>query len=556
MGGKRMYFLDFILFLGVIVTIISIIFFRIFSKENKYTTIFYFLPIVLSIMHFIIGRFNYLVVPVYMTSIVVLLAYMGRKRKIIYIMFCIVSIILSLLPLGISEEFDLKNYASMSYSEAFKNLNAELKENYPFTDWKRIDFDEKYNEYIERFKNADKSKDEEEYYLALKDYLISFNDGHITTINPLQLPPLGIDDKFVSSLSQKYTGAGYGFSLIKLDNGNVVVSMIDENSEAYKSGIRRGTIIAKWNDKPIEQAANEVSKTWSIARSADKENMEQNNYMMLTKTKEGESVRITFIDELNKEKTVALKAEKGNYNIGTKDRDLFFHKENNSKEFEYKLLNNKHGYIYLKTMQPQDQKQVLEQFKKALNEFKENKAEDLIIDVRNNGGGDDKFGAKIAGLFSKNRSFYLQENLYNPENKVFEKQLDLFVEPNYIGFDQKIVVLANSKSVSATEGFVYNLKKLDNVISAGITGTNGSFGTISDGQILMPENYIINYPKIACLDENGKIMIDSDYTGIGGVKPDLKIPLDMKPIKEIYEKGNDYEMDYVINYLESKLDRP
>lgn len=551
-----MYFLDLILFLGVIVTNIGIVFFRIFSKENKYTTLLYFLPIVFSIIHGIIGRFNYLVAPVYITSIIVLLAYIGRKRQVIYIMLCILSIILSLLSLGISEEFHLKNYASMSYSEAFKNLNEELKGNYPFTDWKRIDFDKKYNEYIERFKNADKSKDEEEYYLALKDYLISFNDGHITTINPLQLPPLGIDDKFALSLSQKYTGSGYGFSLIKLDNGNVVVSIIDENSEAYKSGIGMGSIITKWNDKPIEQAANEVSKTWSIARSADKENMEQNNYMMLTRTKEGESVNITFIDELNKEKTVTLKAEKGNYNIGTKDRDLFFHKENDSKEFEYKLLNNKHGYIYLKTMQPQDQNQVLEQLKKALNEFKENKVEDLIIDVRNNGGGDDKFGSKIAGLFSKNKSFYLQENLYNQKNKVFEKQLDLFIEPNYIGFDKKIVVLANSKSVSAAEGFVYNLKKLENVMSVGITGTNGSFGTISDGQILMPENYMINYPKTACLDENGKIMIDSDYTGIGGVKSDLKIPLDMNAIREIYEKGNDYEMDYVINYLESKIAKP
>lgn len=551
-----MYFLDLILFLGIIITSISIILLKIFSKENKFTRTLYFLPILLSLVHFIIGKYNYLVVPVYIASIIIVFAYIGRKVKSIYIAICILSVILSLLPLGIIEEYKLKNYASMSYSGAFKNLNEELKKNYPFTDWKRIDFDKKYNEYIERFNNADKNKDKEEYYLALKEYLLSFNDGHITAINPLQLAPLRIVDHFTLNLSIKYTGAGYGFSLIKLDNGNVVVSIIDENSEAYKAGIRMGTVVTKWNDKPIKQAGNEVSKVWSISRSADKDNMEQNNYMMLSRTEKGECASITFLDQLNKEQTLTLNTQNWNYNIGTEDRDLFYHIGEKFEEFDYKLLNNKHGYIKLQTMNPENEKEVFENFKKAISEFKENSVEDLIIDVRNNEGGYDDFGAKIMGLLSKNKSLYHQESLYNSPTKVFSKQSDLYIEPNFIGFDKKIIVLVNSRTISAGEGFVYNLKKLDNVQCAGITGTNGSYGSITDGQILMPENYMINYPKIACLDENGKVMIDSDYTGIGGVKPDLKIPLNMEAIKQIYERGNDYETDYVINYLENKVVNP
>lgn len=544
-----MYILDLILFLGVIITIVSIFLLKFFSKENKYTNLIKFFPIMLSSIHFIIGKFNYLVVPVYIASMIIIFIYTNKKSKVIYIVICLLALTLSLVPLGIMGGFKLKDYASMSYSDAFISLNEELRENYPFADWKKIDFNKKYYEYIERFKNADKNKDEEEYYIALKDYLISFNDGHISVINPLELQPLGVNDALVSNLSKKYRGSGYGFSLIKLNDGNVVVSIIDENSDAYKAGIRVGTIVTKWNDKPIKEAVDEVSKLWSLARSADKFDMEQNNYMMLSRAIEGESAKIIFINELNKEQDLIIKAEKNNYNIGSKDRDIFYHKEKNSKDIEYKLLNKGHGYIKLSTMQPENEEEVFEQFKNALNEFKENNAKDLIIDLRNNGGGKDEFGSKILGLFSNKEIFYLQENLYDSKTNSFIKEKDIVCKPNYLGFDKKIVVLANSGSVSAAEGLAYNLKKLDNVISAGITGTNGSFGSVTDGEILMPENYMVIYPKLACLDESGNVMIDSDYTGIGGVKPDLKIPFNMESIKEMYVKGNDYEIDYLLNYL-------
>lgn len=541
-----MYILDLILFVGII-TIASFIVLKILSKGNKYINMIYFFPTVLSIMHFVLCKFNYLAVPIYMASLIILLMYIGKKKKIIYIVMCSLTILLLIIPLGITVNFEVKNYASTSYSYAFENLNKQLEENYPFTDWKKVDFNKKYDEYIERFRSADKNKDKEEYYLALKEYLISFNDGHIKTFNPLEL--FGVDNELVSSLSKKYTGYGYGFSLIKIDDGNVVVSIIDENSDAFKAGIRVGTIITKWNDKPVKEIVNEGSKIWSLSRCADEANMERNNYMMITRTREGESTNITFIDESNKEQALNLKAEENNYNIGTKDRDIFYHKENNSKDIECKLLNEVHGYIKISTMKPENQEEVLEQFKNALNEFKEKNAKDLIIDVRNNGGGDDEFGAKILGLLSKKEIFYLQENLYDSKTKSFVKQKDIICKPNYAGFDKRIVILTNSASMSATEGFIYNVKKLDNAICAGITGTNGSFGTIGDGEILMPENYVVIYPKIACLDEKGNIMIDSDYTGVGGVKPDLKIPLNMNAIDKLYVQGNDYELDYVVNYL-------
>lgn len=543
-----MHSLDSTLLLGVLISIIVILLTRVFSKENKKLSCFYFLPAILSIIHLIISNINYLIIPIYIASATIVSMYISRKKKILFRIVSIFTMILVMIPIGITIKYKAKNYASSSYANAFKSLNKNLEENYPYTEWKKVDFNKKYGEYIDRFKDADKNNDKETYYLALKEYLLSFNDGHISAINLLQ--QFGIKDSFVSNLREKYIGFGYGFSMIKLDDGKVVVSIIDEKCEAYKAGIRIGTVIDKWNNEPIDKVASSISQTWSLERCADKVNMEQNNIMMLTRAKEGEEANLTFINDSNELHSLDIKAVKGNYNIGTKDVDIIYHKDNNEKkEFEYKLLDEGHGYIKLNTMQPDNQEEIINQVKNVLKELKDNKVRNLIIDVRNNGGGDDEFCAKIVGLFSKDESFYLQESRYDFKAKLLLNQEDLICKSDYVGFDGKVVVLANSNSMSAAEGFVYNMRKLDNVISAGITGTSGSFGTINNNYILMPENYIVLYPTIACLDENGNIMIDADYNGVGGIKPKLKIPLNINAINELYKKGNDYELDFVENYL-------
>lgn len=73
--------------------------------------------------------------------------------------------------------------------------------------------------------------------------------------------------------------------------------------------------------------------------------------------------------------------------------------------------------------------------------------------------------------------------------------------------DVPIYLLVNSNCISAGEGVVYNMAKLPQVTVVGIQGTNGSFGTIK-GIDMMPEGMMGVYPSIACLYEDGEIMIE------------------------------------------------
>lgn len=44
-------------------------------------------------------------------------------------------------------------------------------------------------------------------------------------------------------------------------------------------------------------------------------------------------------------------------------------------------------------------------------------------------------------------------------------------------------------------------------------------------------------------------MIDSRYHGVGGIKPEIKIPIDEESVKEIFTEGYDYELEYLIHNI-------
>lgn len=176
--------------------------------------------------------------------------------------------------------------------------------------------------------------------------------------------------------------------------------------------------------------------------------------------------------------------------------------------------------------------------------MKQDKITSLIIDVRNNEGGADEAGVIIAEQFAKEDMFYLKETTYDVASGKYVENRTLQMKAK-AGIDVPIYLLVNSNCISAGEGFAYNMAKLPQVTVVGIQGTNGSFGTI-DGIDLMPEGMMGVYPSIACLDENGEVMIDSKAQGTGGIKPEITIPIERESVIKIFREGYDYELEYLI----------
>lgn len=483
-----MYSLDLFLFIGIFLSLVLCFVIR--------KRIAYMVPVILVCIHFALSRFNMFVGLVYLAACFIFLLFFTRDKKGLSIVLIVASSICLALPVGIKTQYDMQIYASMkSYAEAFKWLN----------------------------------------------------DAHVNSLKLNEL--LGGQDKERSKAREAYIGGNYGFSVGKLDSGEAMVIAVDEESKAYEDGIRVGLSLTKWNGVPIEEAISKVPLEMAPITIGNGEGQERLRYMLLSQDVIGNTVKISFIDEKGKEQEIELTADDDDYKAIKANMNTFY--QMREEEITIKELKEGYGYIKISTMNPVDEEKAVQQIQEAIEDFKAKQIQALIIDLRNNNGGSDEFGAKVMGLFTKEEHFYLAENTYNQVSDTYTEHHVITCEPSDQVYEGQIAILVNGKTISAAEGFAYRMQELENVVVVvvGFEGSNGSFGTITNGEVVMPEGYIVTYPRITCLDEKGKVMLDTNAENEGGVRPDIKVPFDKENALALYEGRKDVELEAAMKYL-------
>ncbi len=509
------------------------------------------LPFLGALIHLALYGLNALMLPVYLASFLLLILLIKPLKRLPQLLVTSLILLLSLLPsVAVKSGYPSANYASLSYEESFEKMNSYFSEHYALKEWKHIDFDQKYKTYLPLFESAEKNKSKTEYYIALNKYLNSFGDSHME-FGPLTQLAFKKQPDYIAEARANISHYDYGFTMARTDEGQYIATLVDEKREVAQKGMKNGSVITQLNGVEIQAFAEAFENpVWYLTFPNMETEKLVNSYYMGTSL--GKDLTVTFIDSSDqKEKTVAVKDSPiSSRTYAPIFNALYGIEATNSKEnLTCKLTEEGHGYIFLKDFKSDDFKGISGTLKKNIEDLNNQGAKDLIIDIRNNGGGFDELGAAITGLFTKKDQFYINEAVYNSKTKAYETKRTLTATSQYAGFDKPVVVLFNSNSCSAAEGFAYNMGKLEQVTTAGITPTNGSFGTIETG-ILMPDNFVVLYPSIICTDEKGKVLIDSDEDRLGGVVPELKIPLDTTAIQALFEEKRDYELEYVKEYLE------
>lgn len=523
------------------------------KQPDVLTVLFHILPSVLCILHYLIHGFNYVSVPLYLASLILILKLLSRRRKVISLLIAILTLLISLVPSGFflymnQNVAPLKDIAASSYIKSFQALHNEIEESYPLALHKMVDYDKKYEEYLPYFKKAEHDKSKKEYYTALLQYIKSYDDNHFSVINIKSY--VGLDDPLLKKLQYENIGGSYGFTISELDNGKIIVNFVKTAGSAEKAGLHQGTEITSWNGIPIKDALSQESTLWNykVSGCASIEQIHHYQLFLLPRGPVGKKSEIGFINDAGIQQTVTLTSEDDQMDLFMHDLDIIYRCFDDKENLSSKIIDGTHGYILLREM-PYDKKGLYyEQFKEALEGFKKNGVQDIIIDARSNHGGYDEFGAHIIELLAKEKTFYLQELTYSKKSGEFTPYRDALVsKASPIAPDIPVTILVNNQTVSAGEGFVYNARKQGNIKVAGMTGTNGSFGTII-GANLMPDNYIVIFPQLACVDEEGNIMIDTDSSMNGGIAPDIRIPVDETAIKRLYTDHADYELEYIMDY--------
>ena len=460
------------------------------------------------------------------------------------------------------------DFSRLSWTRAFDKLHQEMSIQYAFTEWKSIDWKKLYGEYQPMMKKAQSENDFDSYYLALHAFLNELHDGHVRMDN-------------LEKVDNKYIGGGFGLNAAELENGKIIITWVDEKSEAWAAGVRPRAELTGWNGKPAGEAVEEVS-TVLAGPSATDENRRLKKLQYLVRAPVGSKAEITWrANEAAETSSLTLTAyDDGGLSLrkcypdsvmSDKLRNMYLGKEDNSPApesvVETKILEGNICYIRLWAELDADLQgkgtaaSTADLLRQAVSRANREGCIGMILDIRNNMGGLDSMSAEILGSFYSFRSFYEYQNAYDPAARKFvlgpvndrTGEAGLFIEPAQEQFTGPVIALINHKCVSSGEGIALGIKNLPKGETLGFWGTSGSFG-LAGSEAKMPGGITVNWPSGQSLDKMKAIQLDS-RDGNGGVSPSIRIPM-TEDNALLATEGKDVELQEAVRILSRSAESP
>jgi C-terminal processing protease CtpA/Prc len=142
----------------------------------------------------------------------------------------------------------------------------------------------------------------------------------------------------------------------------------------------------------------------------------------------------------------------------------------------------------------------------------------LIIDIRNNGGGDGALGNLIAAYLFNGESMAMSGTYHRPTNKLTSGGTPSWVPGRKLGSKKPVFVLTSKRTFSAAEAFAYDLQAHKRVTIVGEPTGGGAH----------PFVYRRVHPHfVLFLAESRSVnpITGSNWQGVG-VKPDVAVPAD------------------------------
>ena len=390
-----------------------------------------------------------------------------------------------------------------TWTKAFDKLHGRISEEYPYTDWRAIDWNELYATTSVEIAAAEAAGDPIAYYLALRRYTTSIPDGHI----------------YISGngkAKRAHVGGGFGLVVAPLSDGRVIAYRVWPASPADFAGIVAGAEITQWNGVDPAVAVTQVPVLWAEQIPGVATNILVEQYRFLVRAPVGTQVDVSFRNPgaAMDEHTLLAAVD------DDKETLKFTSHWKLPSGFHSEILPSGFGYARVLGISKKSRMKL----GKALEKFADKNVPGVILDLRGNGGGSDRAAAQMAAFFYSSPTFYEHAIYYDriDEEFLWEPQSTEMIEPDDIHFPGPVVVLVNAGTISSGEGVAYRIQQLPSGYVMGFDTTNGAFGFTEVG-IKMPEGHYIGYPYGRAVDECFEVLIDNDASGVGGVVPDLLI---------------------------------
>lgn len=440
------------------------------------------------------------------------------------------------------------NFQNRSWTDAFLAMHQKLSREYPFTEWKAVDWDGLFDMYYPHIEAAEDTGDAHAYYLALREYVHSIPDGYLHITAP--------DDYREAAI-----GGEFGFSVMPLHDGRVIVARVREGSLAALSGIKWGAEIIEWNDVPAREALEHTPLLWSEYPSATSEYALYEKSMLMTRAPIGAEAKVMFRNQGEEDAWITRLEARPDRFSGFADlirRDKPFNEF--EPPIEWRLLENNIGYIKVFCQAPTFVTPFPARlFRRAVERFVRDEVQGIVLDLRGNVGGMDDLAAVFAGHFTNTPLFFHDVVAFDADKGGFayleSERID--VEPRAPHFGGPVAVLVHRNTRDSAQALAAVLQPLPNVFSVGVLAAEGSYAYEGMGHIQMPQGHSIYYPTGRMLDEEGNILITSGADMKTRVEPELRLPMTLEKLDAYFNRGGDPVLDAAIAEIKARAaDRP
>ncbi len=410
------------------------------------------------------------------------------------------------------DDIVVKDYSSLSYTEAFNQMFEQVRREYAFNGIpeKQPDWDALYDELFPRVEQAERRNDGEAFFLALRDFTYAFRDGHVNLDG----------GSYSGQYFAEQAGAGFGLALRELDDGRVIVVYSVDGGPADEAGIEVGAQVTAFDGKPIDQAIADVQPLTG-PYSTDFA-LRYNQVRDLTRAPARAQVSVTYENPGEQARTVTLTA--------VPERESYFatspfqNYDPLALPVEHRILDSGVGYVRVNSNYD-DLNLIIRLFERALQVFEEAAVPGIIIDMRLNFGG---ASLGLAGFLTDQEIPLSQLEYFSEKTGEFEPEgPPRSVEPNesQYRFDQ-IVLLVDQTCFSACEIEAYGFSQIPDVEVLGQYPTAGVEAEVARGQFQMPEGMTVQVPTGRFINpDDGSIFLEGT-----GVEPTRRIPIDAETV--------------------------
>ena len=405
-------------------------------------------------------------------------------------------------------------HANISENEKIAGLSklwSEIKYNFINFDLvPDINLDSLYLAYLPKVKETASTL---EYYKLLQKFCVHFKDGH-TKVN------------FPKELRSQINGR-VPIQTRLVEDRVIITKVYDEN--LIQKGITPGVEITHVEGYNAKEYADKFIRPYWTGNSEHGRNRAIFEYAYL-RGPVGKSVIITCksaSDKIFNLELARLKRIPGKW-----------------EPVVYRQLENNIGYINIKSFYADE---IVTQLDSVFSKIMETDA--LIIDLRDNGGGNGRIGWAILGYFTDKpfQIFKWKSRLYRPiwrawgrREEAYEEKPSLKMADDKKYYSKPVVLLTRSRTASMAENFcqgfqIMNRGKIIGGPTAGSSGTPLFFSLPGGGsaQVVTTKNMYPDGKELLCY----------------GVQPDMEV----YPTIEDFRMGRDRVLDKALEYFNKNI---